>query len=128
MLRLRGFRIQIETAGTVWIPGLEAVNMMFVCSPKSSKVHKEILARCNHFKYIVGKGDAIENGVIVSKTQPNSKLMKLAVPKSDATIWIQPRDDHDVEANEFNMKYAKEICLENGYRFSVQLHKLLEVA
>lgn len=122
------FRIQIETAGTVWVPELEDVALMLVCSPKTGKVHPQIQKRCKHFKYIVGQGDGFEDGWFRSATQPNSKVVDLAEAPDSATIWIQPRDDHDEAANAVNFNIAKELCLKHGFRFSLQLHKLLGVA
>ena len=122
------FRIQIETAGTIWAPLLEECDVTLVCSPKTGKVNKEILNRCKHFKYVVGMGDMVtEEGHIVTATQPGAKPMELARPKDGTTIWIQPRDDHDSERNAENLKFAADLCLAHGYRMGVQLHKLIGV-
>lgn len=126
-LTRRQFRVQIETAGTVWVPGLEECEVTLVCSPKTGKVHKEILNRCKHFKYVVGAGDLDDEGEIVTQTQPGAKAVKLARPKEGTTIWVQPRDDHDDAKNEANLKFATNFCLTHGYRMGIQLHKLLGV-
>lgn len=122
------FRIQIETAGTIWVPELENVPLMLVCSPKTGKVHQQIAKRCKHFKYVVAVGDTLIDDQIISATQPKSKAMPLAKSPDGATVWLQPRDDHDAELNQLNQNWVKNLCLEHGYRFSLQLHKLLEVA
>jgi organic radical activating enzyme len=120
-------RVQIETAGTVWIPGLENVDFSLVCSPKTGRVHAKIQENCTHFKYVVGVGDVIDNGYIVTATQPKAKPARLAWPDNRATIWIQPRDDHDEEKNAANIIFARDLCLEYSYRMGVQLHKIINV-
>lgn len=127
-LTRRQYRTQIETAGTVWVPGLEECDVTFVCSPKTGKVNKEILNRCKHFKYVVGVGDEVTDaGHIVTATQPGAKSMELARPKDGTTIWIQPRDDHNLERNAENLKFAADLCLKHGLRMGIQLHKLIGV-
>lgn len=127
-LTRRQYRVQIETAGTIWVPLLEECDITLVCSPKTGKVNKEILNRCKHFKYVVGMGDTVtEEGHIVTATQPGAKPMALARPKDGTTIWIQPRDDHNMERNAENLKFAADLCLAHGYRMGVQLHKLIGV-
>jgi organic radical activating enzyme len=124
-LRRRNFRVQIETAGTIWVPGLEGCGVALVCSPKTAKVHREIAHRCIHYKYVVGAGDEVEDGKIVASFQLGTRPKILAQPeREDATIWIQPRDDQDDRKNATNLAFARDLCLEYGYRLCVQLHKI----
>jgi organic radical activating enzyme len=124
----RNYRTQIETAGTIWTPGLEGCDVTLVCSPKTGKVNKEILNRCKHFKYVVGVGDTItSDGHVITCTQPGGKEVTLARPKDGTTIWVQPRDDHNEERNALNVKFAANLCLAYGYRMGLQLHKLIGV-
>jgi len=123
----RGMRAQIETAGTVWVPGLEECDFSIVCSPKAGKVNKHILEACNHFKYIVGANDMVTEEGVFTATQPGAKPAFLARPKEGATVWIQPRDDQDAEKNRENVMFARDICLKYGHRLSMQVHKLIEV-
>lgn len=129
LLAKYNFRVQIETAGTVWVPGLEGCDIALVCSPKTGKVRVELQDRCINFKYVVGAGDEVSTtGAIVASYQLGSKPMTLAQPaRKDATIWIQPRDDQDPEKNAANTAFARDLCLKYGYRMCVQLHKLVQV-
>lgn len=127
-LNRHNYRSQIETAGTIWVPGLEEVPMTLVCSPKTGKVNSMIYDKCKHYKYVVGHNDTIAEGRIVTATQPNGKAMPLAQGRPSATIWIQPRDDHDEKANQLNLEFARDLCLQYGYRLCLQLHKLVGVA
>jgi len=127
-LRRFNFRVQIETAGTIWVPGLEGCDIALVCSPKTGKVHKEIQLRCKHYKYVVGDGDEVRDGKIVASYQVATKPQVLAWPEGEATIWIQPRDDQSPDRNAANTEFARDLCLKYGYRMCVQLHKLIGVA
>lgn len=130
LLAKYNFRVQIETAGTVWVPGLEGCDIALVCSPKTGKVRVELQDRCINFKYVVGAGDEVSTtGAIVASYQLGSKPMTLAQPaRKDATIWIQPRDDQDPEKNAANTAFARDLCLQYGHRMCVQLHKIVGVA
>jgi organic radical activating enzyme len=129
LLAKYNFRVQIETAGTVWVPGLEGCDVAIVCSPKTGKVRNELQLKCINFKYVVGAGDEVHDGGIVAKYQAGSKPLLLAQPKrADATVWIQPRDDQNPEKNAANTAFARDLCLKYGYRMSVQLHKIVGVA
>ena len=126
LLEKFGFEIQIETAGTVWVPGLEDLNnTTIVCSPKTKNVHPNIKLHCNNFKYVIGTGDLVEDGKFVTRTQANGAVVTLASPKESAQIWVQPRDDQDAAKNEQNLLMVAEICMELGYRMCIQLHKLI---
>lgn len=128
-LRLVGYKVQIETAGTVWVEGFEfatEVMPMLVCSPKTAKVNGQVEAYCNHYKYIFGEGDTFD-GWFKSATQPSGKAVTLYKP-TDAMVWVQPRDDHDAEKNKRNVELARDLCLKQGFRLSIQLHKIIGVA
>ena len=127
LLNHYGLKVQIETAGTVWIQGLEKCDYTIVCSPKTPKLNAAIADNCRHYKYVVGVGDEIVHGRIVTSTQPGAKPAPLAYPEKNKSIWIQPRDDHDAEKNAANLIFARDLCLEYGYRMSVQLHKIINV-
>src|SRR3972149_3039305 len=65
VLTRQGFHVQFETAGTVWVDGLEKYipllkgvgEVSLVCSPKSPKVHRKVELFCNHWKYLIREGE-----------------------------------------------------------------------
>lgn len=136
MLRKSTFDVQIETAGTVWLPQLEAMAYylgydFIVCSPKTPKVHPRIEALCWHWKYIVSDDNlSLIDGLPEASTQkptPACADHTLFRPDPDThrTIWLQPLDAGNPEQNARNTKAALDSCLKYGYRLSLQLHKLL---
>lgn len=92
-----GFRVQIETAGTLWIPELEKLItngiVTLVCSPKTGKVDKMIERWCKHWKYLISEGCVSdEDGLPNKSTQIKDKELLLYRPdmRRGNTIWLQP--------------------------------------
>lgn len=115
-----GYQVQIETNGTLMreIPG----EVEIICSPKviNGKYHKlrpDILSRINALKFIVSENvpgyDAVPD-----IGQSNVR---------DIEIFVQPMDQYDEELNKRNMQYALKIALDNGYRLSLQTHKIIGI-
>lgn len=118
--------VQIETAGTVWPPGLirnvaaYSPRVDIVVSPKTPKVNKVVSEMAQHWKYLIDTNDKHDpiNGVPMHLAQPG---------RSDAVIYFQPMDVLDPIRNGANVTLTKELCLEYGHRISLQQHKLLGV-
>lgn len=135
--------IQIETAGTLWVDGLEEwandvdMRMTIVCSPKTPRVDPAIQTFCHHWKYIVKESDArdAEDGLPVSGTQRATigKPSRLARPRPRTIgeirdkVWLSPCDEYDTVRNHRNMILARDLCLRFGYRLSLQVHKIVGV-
>jgi len=110
-----GFKVQIETNGTLWRELPEAVEI--VCSPKNSgsgyfPIRPDLLARVNAFKFIVSATEPGYGGVA-------------DVGQGDRPVYVQPMDAYDEAANAANHRLAAELALRHNYRLSLQLHKIL---
>lgn len=119
-LLARGLRVQIETNGTLWRPLPEGVNV--VCSPKvtDGKYHvlrPDVLARVDALKFIVSVDDA-DYRTIGAVGQAG-----MAIP-----VYVQPMDAYDPVRNAANAAYALKLAQENGYRLSMQMHKVWGIA
>lgn len=128
--------VQIETAGTTWVDGMrdyvEAGKVTIVCSPKTPKVHPMIAKYCRNWKYVVKAGEtSLTDGLPNFSTQRQAVEQPLFRPFNACdrvgTIWISPCDEHDHHKNVANMVAARDICLEHGYRLSLQTHKIVNV-
>jgi organic radical activating enzyme len=124
-----GFIVQIETAGTVWVPGLpDAVEI--VCSPKTGSVHPEIALRCRHWKYIIRAAEVNEtDGLPEYSTQIEHHVAPVYRAKQ-GTIYVQPMDEgvgDGAEATRLNLRATVRSCMEFGYRLSLQVHKIAGV-
>lgn len=144
-----GWLVQIETAGTLWLPGLEECeNLSIVCSPKTPKLNEHVVENCEHYKYIIDVHDRCDpsDGLPYASTQEQNADARLAIksllarPPFDpdeghidawgrfgATVWVQPCDRYDAALNKANLDYCATLCIKHGYRLSVQIHKLLGI-
>jgi organic radical activating enzyme len=133
--------VQIETAGTLWLQGLERYVeeglVQIVCSPKTPRININIAVYCQHWKYIVRSGEASHfDGLPRRGTQlaTKDKLSELFRPRpvdgkwsSPYTIWLSPCDEQDPAKNAANAHEAALLCMKYGYRLSIQMHKLVGV-
>lgn len=136
LLRQSSFDVQVETAGTVWLPELETMmyflsTEFLVCSPKTPKVHPRIAALCSHWKYIVSDSNLSSvDGLPEASTQKETPACADHVlyrpdPDTHHTVWLQPLDAGDTQQTARNTQAALDSCLKYGYRLSLQLHKML---
>lgn len=115
-----GKRVQIETNGTLWrdIP----LEVDVVCSPKASNgqyhpLRPDVLARASALKFIISAHDTVY-----------SSVPELGQSAHGMPIYVQPMDEQDEAKNRANRSYAVALCLEHGYRLSLQTHKILGIA
>jgi 7-carboxy-7-deazaguanine synthase len=119
-LLTESFKIQIESNGTIYREIPEAVEI--VCSPKNPnnnapKLRDDILQRCNALKFIISASEAGYQNVWDVGAEPYN------IP-----IYLQPMDEHDEEKNKANLELVKKLAFENGYRISLQTHKIMNIA
>lgn len=115
MLIADGFVVQIETNGTLFRDLPSEVEI--VCSPKvTTQIRGDLLARIDAFKFLV------------SKTMDGyTDVPQVGQIDIDAPIYIQAVDEYDADKNAQNLAYAQELAVRNGYRLSIQLHKILGI-
>lgn len=124
-----GFRVQIETNGTLYQEAFPygQHRLTIVCSPKAGKVNRHLEPHINAYKYVLSSDDVDPKDGL-----PNHALGlpgKVARPATKAVpIYVNPMDEQDVLKNHANLIATAESCLLYGYRFGVQLHKLAGVA
>ncbi len=114
-----GFTVQIETNGTIYRLVPEGVHI--ICSPKSSHgryypVREDLLQKISAFKFIIS--------VTMSGYQ---EVAEVGQGLYGTPVYVQPMDEGDEEKNRGNLAYTTELVLKNGYRLSLQLHKIAGV-
>lgn len=130
LIRVHGFQVQIETAGTVWPEGLVMEefdgDLSIVCSPKTGKLHQNIMSFCEDYKYIISAEDpgSESDGLPIRSTQGNSDNL-LFRPFITDTVWLQAMDEQDEDKNRTNLDEVVRRCMKYGYRLSLQQHKIL---
>lgn len=105
-----GMQVQIETAGTVWIDGLEKFCNLgactIVCSPKTGSVHPMIEEHCGDWKYLIRSGETSPgDGLPIMSTQIKGKEQKLYRPpgRIHDTVWLQPCEEYKVGYRTINI-------------------------
>lgn len=96
-----GYKVQIETAGTVWVDKLEEFVcsgvLTIVCSPKTGKVHPKIEQYCYDWKYLIREGEVSPgDGLPMKSTQQPEMDLKLFRPlfgPFTTNVWLQPCEE-----------------------------------
>ena len=116
-LLANGFKVQIETNGTLWRPLPEGVEI--VCSPKNTgagyfPLRPDLLARVDAFKFLI------------SAEHPGYRDVA-DVGQGRKPVFVQPMDEYDDARNAANLTLAVELAQARGYRLSLQLHKIVGI-
>lgn len=114
-----GFRVQIETNGTLYRSLPPEVEI--VCSPKNTgagyaPLRPDLLERLTALKFLISAHDAAY--VKVAEVGQSA----YAIP-----VYVQPMDEYDDAMNQENLALATRLALEHGYRLSLQMHKIIGV-
>lgn len=125
-LVMTGYRVQIETAGTLWIEGLEKWAEI-VASPKTPVIHPKIYMHAVAFKYIVDCRQLFETFIPVTATQPRTPPRTLARPRPGAPVYVSPMDTYDEDRNKHNRKLVGQLAKQFGVIAGLQLHKFMEL-
>jgi len=139
-----GFRVQIETAGTVWQPFFQDLfsnpfyrnHITIVCSPKTKKLNTKLARWIYAYKYVlradkVSTTDGLptelmgtgQEGLTARYYDYDSFYSNLGIQN----IFIMPCDEHDPILNAINMFLVSEISQKYGYRVCLQIHKILDL-
>jgi len=132
----QGFTVQIETAGSLWVEGLDELlgpryghRFAIICSPKTPTIHEKIYRHATAFKYVIGSETRVdENGMVLGNTQKeDGPIRPLAAPRVGAPVYLSPMDEYDDKRNESNRQRVASLCLTHGYIAGVQMHKLMQI-
>lgn len=123
-----GFRVQVETNGTLYQPQFPYTFTVIVCSPKTKLIDLRLVQYVDAFKYVIRAGEYCgKNGlpfnVLGKHVPPHAAAPPFNFNLSD--IYIQPCDEKDEERNAENLAAAIEICEAFGYTLCLQLHKII---
>ena len=112
-----GFRVQIETNGTLYRPIDEQIDV--ICSPKNTNgkytpIREDMLERVSAFKFLIS-----------AHNSHYGRVAEVGQAKYEVPVYIQPMDEHDEDKNRENVDFTVKMALSSGYILSLQLHKLL---
>ena len=123
-LLTQGFRIQIETNGTLF-QDLPYEQITIVCSPKTGSINTLLAPHLSALKYVLAAGDADDDYLPTRALEHGSK--RLARPPKDfkGAIYIQPFDSGDILKNVEHRNAAMTSCFKTGNTLCLQVHKLI---
>lgn len=128
----KGFRVQIETNGTLYRNDLpyEDDKLTIVCSPKTHIVHPELLPHIKALKYVATADSIDPDDGLPTHALEHPRKGKLFRPPVDfpGTVYLQPVDEQDVHANARNEHAVVASCMKHGHRLCLQLHKIIGLA
>lgn len=146
MLAKHGYNVQLETAGTVWVDGLEHLiyndepsygDVSIVCSPKTKRVHPMIEECCEDWKYVISTTNTSDvDGLPILSTQKPGVEKELFRPKGGKKIYVQPMEEYfevmgtmvpaEIRSAD-NRAHAARVAMKYGYRLSLQMHKFCNI-
>jgi 7-carboxy-7-deazaguanine synthase len=122
----RGFKVQVETNGT--LPPDEDLfrDVAIVCSPKTGKINLLLEKRITALKYVVKAGciDRKDGLPIRALDHPCSPVVAKPPTRFDGKIYLQPFDEGNPHATRHNMNAAVNACKAFGHTLQIQTHKI----
>ena len=134
----RGFYVQLETNGSLE-PALDhdmlgtrlsdRQGVYIVVSPKTPKLHPMVHRIAHAYKYVMSSDSVAEDGLptVVLGHGRTPVARPQPYPLEAIPIYLSPMDSGDPLTNEFNVQAVVKSCLQNGYIFQLQIHKLIGV-
>jgi 7-carboxy-7-deazaguanine synthase len=124
----QGFKVQVETNGTL-APSIGfSKDIIIVCSPKAGKINGKMLHRADCFKYVMASRSVAADGLpILALDHTASPCVGRPVGVLKP-IYLQPMDEQNAALNALNLAAVKASCLKFGYILQLQIHKIIEVA
>jgi len=127
--------VQVETSGSVCSESFldylreEGTQVHIVCSPKTSKIVEGLIPFIEFYKYVIIANETGDDGLPVYSTQSPGKKTVLYRPKDliGKLIYVSPCDSHDEEKSKANLQEAINSVMKNGYRLSLQVHKIINM-
>lgn len=124
----RGFDVQIETNGTLYLPGFPYDQATIVCSPKAGVIQRKLQPYIDALKYVL-HADSIrpEDGLPI-RALGHTAVPYVARPTAAMerlkTIYVQPIDENESE-NPRHLAATIKSAQDHGYTLCLQLHKII---
>lgn len=132
LLISKGFRVQIETNGTLAPNGdyaaIQKSGMLtIVCSPKAGKVNEALQPFINCYKYVMSANSVREEDGLPFRALGHPANPYVARPHLGfgGTVYLQPVDVKDQTENQRHLDACIRSCMKYGYTLCLQLHKIL---
>ncbi|WLY87255.1 7-carboxy-7-deazaguanine synthase [Vibrio phage vB_VibM_83AMN] len=129
LLENEGFKIQIETNGTMAPPEILPQSVVIMCSPKTTKLNPKLEKRIDAYKYVIKSDDYNIVDGLPLRALDHKASPYIARPYNGFTgkVYVQPLDEQDAIKNAKHLKTAISVCQEFNYILQIQVHKLIGV-
>lgn len=124
-LLFEGFKVQIETNGTLYQKDLPYKDVYLICSPKTGAINKHLENKIHALKYVINaRAIAEDNYPTLVLSQGVGRVAR--PPQEFAgIIYMQPYDSGNPIENEDHQVATVGACMATGNTYCHQLHKLL---
>ena len=129
LLMSSGYRVQVETNGTLPPHGKLLTDITIVCSPKTGSVNKDLIPYISAYKYVLTAGEVDwEDGLPIS-VLGHSVHKRVARPHEGFTgpVYVQPADNGNSFDNALNLNAAVKSSMTFGHTLQLQIHKIIGV-
>ena len=111
-----GFKVQIETNGTIFRPIAKQVSI--ICSPKNIgrgyiKIREDLLKRLDALKFIISASNPLYKDIA-----------ELGQSKYNTPVYLQPMDEYDATKNKENLQYTVNLAQKLGIEYLYNCIKL----
>ena len=133
LLLTNGFRVQIETNGTLYqdLPWKgQGGRLVVVCSPKAARINDKLLPHIHALKYVVKAGDIDETDGLPIHALDHSVHGRVARPPAHFpmhSVYVQPIDVQDEIENQVHLQAAIGSVMKFGYTLCLQTHKIINL-
>lgn len=129
LLLEHGYRVQIETNGTLFVPDLPYDQITVVCSPKAGKINAELAPHITALKYVLHANSIDPEDGLPLKALAHPAAPRVARPPVgfEGTVYVQPIDVNDPIENNRHLDAAIRSCLKFGYTLCLQTHKIINL-
>lgn len=124
-----GFTVQIETNGTLFVPGIPYGQVTVVCSPKAGRINADLLPHIDALKYVLHANSIDPEDGLPLKALAHPASPRVARPPEGfkGTVYVQPVDVDDPIENNRHLDAAIHSSLMFGYTLCLQTHKIINL-
>lgn len=132
-----GYRIQIETNGTLFEKALNYERVTVICSPKTPRLHPRLIPHIAALKYVIDRSHVSDVDGLPSATMGTDFAVYRPCELFRGEVFVQPLDESGASsdavdfvsdaANMLNLEAAVASAMKYGYRLCIQTHKLTEL-
>lgn len=129
LLLEHGYRVQLETNGTLFVPGLHYDQITVVCSPKAGKINADLAPHITALKYVLHSNSVDPEDGLPLRVLAHPAAPRVARPPVGfkGAVYVQPIDVNDPIENKRHLDAALRSCLKFGYTLCLQTHKIINL-